>query len=276
MSSTAFDAALNAHYARKDLMAVITDALARAGKADGPLTPDDLAPFDQFHSRGKEATVDMARRAQIGRTDKVLDVGGGIGGAARFLAQEHGCHVTVIDLTEEFCRVGAMLTARAGLTERVTFRHGTALALPFPDESFDVVWTQHSTMNIGDKAALTRELVRVLGPSGRLVMHEILAGPTQPVHFPAPWARQPELSVLDTPDAFRARPASLGLIERAWEDATDPSLAWFRARLAAATSAPPPLGLHLLLGPDTRVMLANQLRNLEEQRIRIVMGAWGR
>ncbi|MBI1735465.1 MAG: methyltransferase domain-containing protein [Candidatus Rokubacteria bacterium] len=277
MSSTAFDASLNAHYGRKDLMAVVNAGLAAAGKADGPLTPDDLASIDQFHSRGKDATLEMARRAEIGPGARVLDVGGGIGGAARWLAREHGCHVTAVDLTEEFCRVGAMLTARAGLADRVVFRHGNALALPFPDGSFDVVWTQHSTMNIADKPALYRELARMMAPAGRLAMHEILAGPTQPVHFPVPWARRPELSFLDTPEQFRARPAALGLVERAWHDSTDVSLEWFRARSTPApASPPPPLGLHLILGADTRAMFANQLRNLQENRVRIAMGVWRR
>jgi hypothetical protein len=131
-------------------------------------------------------------------------------------------------------------------------------------------------MNIGDKAALTRELVRMLAPAGRLAMHEILAGPAQPVHFPVPWARQPELSFLDTPEAFRARPPALGVTERAWEDASASALEWFRARVAQAPAAPPPLGLHLLLGADTRPMLANQVRNLEEARVRVVMGVWSR
>jgi SAM-dependent methyltransferase len=274
MTSAGFDASLNAHYGRKDLMDVVLAGLAKAGKADGPLTPEDLAPIDQFHSRGKDGTVDMARHARIGAVDRVLDVGGGIGGAARLLAREYGCHVTVVDLTEEFVRVGTMLTARAGLADRVAFRHGNALALPFPDGAFDVVWTQHSTMNIADKDGLTRELARVLAPSGRLAMHEILAGPSEPVHFPVPWARRPELSFLDTPEGFRARPAKLGLAERAWEDSTDASLEWFAARATNVPSTPPPLGLHLVLGTETRAMFGNLLRNLRENRVRVAVGVW--
>ena len=270
----AFDASVSGHYGRKDLMDLVTTGLAKAGKAEGVLTPEDLAPLDQFHNRGKDGTVELARHAGISARDRVLDVGGGIGGPARLLARDHRCHVTVVDLTQEFVSVGTMLTARAGLGDRVAFRHGNALALPFPDGAFDVVWTQHSTMNIADKPALTRELVRVLAPSGRLAMHEVLAGPTQPVHFPAPWARRPELSFLDTPAEFRARPAALGLVERVWEDATELSIDWLRARATVAAGAPPPLGLHLVLGTETRAMLGNQVRNLEETRVRIVIGVW--
>ena len=96
------------------------------------LTPDDLAPIDQFHVGGKGATLALAALAGIGPTTRVLDVGGGFGGPARTLAVAYGCAVTVLDLTEEYCQVGEMLTARSGLSDRVAFRHGDALALAIP------------------------------------------------------------------------------------------------------------------------------------------------
>jgi SAM-dependent methyltransferase len=212
---------------------------------------------------------------------RVLDVGGGIGGAARLLASAHGARVTVVDLTEDFCRVGAALTARAGLSSRVDFRHANALELPFHDATFDLVWTQHSTMNIADKAALFRELARVTSSVGRIAMHEIVAGPEQPVHFPVPWARTADLSFLVPPDEFRALAAGAGLREAGWRDTSAESLEWFRARAAAMRAAAeggrrPPLGLHLILGDDFPAMFANQVRNLEERRVFVVMGTWSR
>ena len=127
---------------------------------------EGLAPLDQLHIRGKEATLDLARLAELTPGMLVLDVGGGIGGPARTLANEFGCVVTVLDLTEEFCRVGEMLTARTGLSDRVTFRPGNALDMPFPSSSFDRVWVQHSSMNIAAKERLFAEIHRVLRPGG--------------------------------------------------------------------------------------------------------------
>jgi SAM-dependent methyltransferase len=207
---------------------------------------------------------------------EVLDVGGGLGGPARTLARQPGCRVTVLDLTEEYCRVGADLTRRTGLADRVRFQHGNALALPFPAAAFDVVWTQHSSMNVDDKERLYGEIHRVLRPDGRLALHEVMAGPGGAPRFPVPWAREPALSFLRPPAAIRDLLAGLGLRERAWVDVSAPALAWFRERVAAAqaATAPPPLGLHLLLGADAGRMFANMLRNLEEGRIAVIQAVW--
>lgn len=227
---------------------------------------------DQLHSRGKEATLELARLAGLRADERVLDVGGGLGGPARTLAREVGCRVTVLDLTEEYCRVGEMLTARTGLGERVEFRHGDALAMPFADGAFDVAWTQHSTMNIADKERLYAEMRRALRPGGRLAMHEIMAGPVQPIHFPVPWAPDPSISFLRPPGEVRALLQALGFEEMAWEDVTQLSLGWLRERAAtaAAGQAGPPLGLHLALGSSFGMALRNVLRGLEEERLVIV------
>jgi len=139
------------HYARSDLGNIILAALAKAGKDANRLTPEDLAPIDEFHIRGRAATLELARAANVDSTKRVLDVGSGVGGTSRCLAREFGCHVTGIDLTEEYCRAAAMLSARIGLAELVDYRQGDATNLPFPDHSFDIVWTEHVAMNIPDK-----------------------------------------------------------------------------------------------------------------------------
>lgn len=267
---------LSAHYSRRGLHDAILAGLRAAGKDLDALTPDDLALVDQFHIRGKEATLELARLAEIERGMRVLDVGGGLGGPARTLASELGCRVTVLDLTEEYCRVGEDLTARAGLRDQVVFRHGDALDMPFPGGSFDLVWTQHSSMNIEDKERLYRESHRVLRVGGRLALHEIMAGSHAPIHFPVPWARDPSMSFLRPAAAVRALLAATGFEELAWVDVSAPSVEWFRQRVAAqATQAAPLLGLHVLLGADFAPMFKNQVRNLEEDRIAVIQGVWG-
>jgi SAM-dependent methyltransferase len=271
---------VNAHYGRQGLGEVILDGLRAAGKDPDRLTPDDLAPADQFHIRGKPATLELAQLAGLHADQQVLDVGGGVGGPARTLAHELGCRVTVLDLTEEFCRVGEMLNARTGLADRVTYQHGTALDLPFETASFDAVWTQHSTMNIADKERLYAEVFRVLRPGGRLAMHEIMAGPVQPIHFPVPWAPDPSISFLRTPEAVRSLLRQSGLVEVAWLNVTQPSLEWFHERIAAIDAAqasgPPPLGLHLLLGPFFVTAFRNTRRNLEERRLEVIQAVFER
>ncbi len=150
------DERVNRHYGWSGLMETIEEEIRRNGIDPTQVTVDDLAPVDNYHWHRLAGTLALARAATISAADIVLDVGGGIGGPARQLAHRYGCRVTVLDLTAEYCAVGATLTAWTNLKEQVSFVCGNALAMPFPDGSFDVAWTQHASMNIADKAGLYR------------------------------------------------------------------------------------------------------------------------
>jgi len=259
---------IQAHYTRSDLGSAILAALQKSGKDLDRLTPEDLAPVDEFHIRGRAATLELAKAARLDSSRHVLDVGSGIGGTSRCLAREFGCRVTGIDLTEEYCRTAAMLSARIGFQHLVDYRQGDATNLPFADASFDVVWTEHAAMNIPDKLRLYREMHRVLEPGGTLAIHDVLAGPSGAVLFPVPWARTPESSFLVTPDELRKLLDEAGFTVTDWSDTTEQARDWFVAVAERIRKEGlPPLGFHLLLGPDFQVMAQNQRRNLEEGRI---------
>ena len=268
------DLNVSEHYAHGGLAAAILAGLQQAGKNLDALTIDDLAPVDQFHIRGKQSTLELAERAGITSVMRVLDVGDGLGGPARTLASMLNCDVTVLDLTEEYCRVGQMLTEKVGLVDRVRHRHGNALTMPFPDASFDVVWTQHSSMNIADKAALYGEIRRALKTGGRFALHEIMAGDNTPIHFPVPWARHPSISFLRRPDEVRKLIDHAGFQNLTWLDETANVRLWFEKRIQAAATGLPSLGIHLLLGEDFLAMSQNQLRNLSEGRIAVVQAVF--
>ena len=260
--------AIQTHYTRADLGDVILAALEKAGKNISCLTPEDLAPIDQFHIRGRKATLELARAAGLDATMRVLDVGSGVGGTSRCLAKEFGCRVTGIDLTDEYCQAAAMLTARTGLAHLVEFRQGDATELPFDDQTFDVVWTEHVAMNIPDKTRLYREMHRVLKPGGTLAIYDVLAGPGGPVLFPVPWARTPDTSFLVQPDELRKLLEEAGFTVTDWMDTTETARSWFVALAEKIrTEGLPPLGFHVLLGPDFKEMAQNQGRNLQEGRI---------
>lgn len=263
--------AVASHYGVEDLGGRILGALEQMGKNVRALAPGDLAPVDEFHSRGREATIALAERAGVDRDSRVLDVGCGIGGSARYLAGTFGCRVTGLDLTPAFCEVAAALSERVGLAGLTTFQCGNALDMPFADGAFDIAWTEHAQMNISDKEALYAEIARVLVPGGTLALHDILQGPNGALHFPVPWADEPSISALVEPEALRTLLEQSGFAIREWEDSSQASLAWFRnAAGRIATQGPPPLGLHLLMGADARAKLGNTIRNLEEGRIAIV------
>jgi SAM-dependent methyltransferase len=216
----ATDTAISDYWAREGLGRAILDALAAAGKNLDALTIDDLAPADQFHGGGKDATLRLARLAGLTPGLRVLDVGGGLGGPARTLAVEFGCRVTTIDLTESYVRAAELLTARLGLGAQVTHQVGNALVLPFDDGGFDVVWTQNSGMNIADKPRLYAGFHRVLRPGGLLATQEPMAGPVQPIIYPVMWARDAASSFLRPPVEMRALIEAAGFRARAWDDVT--------------------------------------------------------
>jgi MPBQ/MSBQ methyltransferase len=266
--STELNQDIQQHYARPDLGNLILAALEKAGKDINRLAPEDLAPVDEFHIRGRAATLELARAAGVDSSKYVLDVGSGVGGSSRCLAREFGCRVSGIDLTDEYCRVAAMLSERIGLSALISYRQGDALNLPFPDGTFDVVWTEHVAMNIPDKPRLYREMYRVLKPGGTLAIYDILAGPSGPVLFPVPWARLPETSFVVTPAELRKLLDQGGFRVIDWADTTDAARAWF-VSLAEKIHKEglPALGFHVLLGPDFKEMAQNQRHNLEEGRI---------
>ena len=271
-----YSKAINRYYGQPDLSANILDALQRAGKDLNALTRDDLAPFDEFHIRGRAATMELASAAALREGMAALDVGSGVGGPARTLAAEFGCHVTGLDLTEEYCRAAEMLTDHVGLSEKVTIRQGNALEMPFEDGAFDVVLMHHTAMNIEDKERLFDEIRRVLRPGGRVALYEILAGSAAPPHFPVPWANDHAISFLVAPAEARRLLAATGFGEVAWTDLTEPSIEWFRQlRAAAGQGGPPPLALHLIID-NFAEKAANLLRNLEEDRIAVVQGIFER
>lgn len=264
-------------YGRGDLWERIESTLIANDLDPNRLTVEDLAAMDQFHSRGRDATLDLAEISGITADMRVLDVGGGLGGPARTLASEIGCTVEVLDLTEEFCTVGRELTARTGLDSLISFTHGNALDLPHEDATFDAVWTQHSTMNIPDKPGLYAEINRVLKPGGRLAMHEIFAVAGRDIHFPVPWARDEAISHIVTQEEARSTIFANGLDGITWTDESDEAAAWFRERAAAMPPEPPPvppLGLPVILGPAFREMFGNQVKNLAEGRITVARGVF--
>lgn len=255
------------HYGRGEVLNSILGALRDSGKDVTQLALTDLAPVDEFHIRGREATVELARRASLKPGLRVLDVGCGLGGSGRYLASEHQCKVIGIDLTNEYVDVANALAELVGLKHMVEYHQCSALDMPFDDGSFDVVWTEHVQMNIADKQAFYAEIARVLAPRGRLLFHDIFQGDGGPLHYPVPWSEDGSISFLALPGAVSEILGELGFSIRDWEDMSQPSLDWFVAAIEKLKlSGPPPLGLHLLMGNTFKTKFENQIRNLRERR----------
>jgi len=268
---------VNQHYGESGLMGRVLGALEESGINVQDAVSKDFSPGAEFHIGGRAATVKLANFAKLQSHHRVLDLGSGLGGPARTLAEEFGVHVDGVDLTREFCDVANELTRISGLSDRVTFFCGDALSLNVADHTYDVAWTQQSCMNIRDKGGLVREVNRVLKPGGTYVFQEVFGVDHGDfIHLLVPWARSAEMSFLSPPSRIYDLISGEGMKEVVWLDATDQFIEEYR-ELAAKTgdvTQRPALGVHLMLGEQSAIMRKNVVRNLEEGRVSVYQGVF--
>lgn len=265
------------HYHQPDLLESIMAGLEAAGISGSEITREHLSDLDEFHLQGAGISRQLAEKLDLKPGTKVLDVGCGVGGPCRMLADEFGCEVVGVDYTAEYIRTAKALSERVGLADKTSFIEANALDLPFADAAFDVVWTQHAQMNIADKPQLYTEIQRVLRPDGRFLFYDIFQGPAPGLEFPVPWAEVPEQSHLmpyaDLTGYFNHPEWQLHYQENHTENAIR---ALSAALEKAARGEAPKLGLNILMQGTTRIKLSNLLRCMQERRVVVFAGIYGR
>jgi sarcosine/dimethylglycine N-methyltransferase len=246
----------------------IEQALITIGKDLDHLAPADLAPLEDFHTMGRIATSQLVDLVGVTDADQVLDAGSGIGGTARFVADQYRCRVAAVDLTEEYCDTARWLNQLVGLDDRISVRQADVTALPFADGEFDVIFSQHVQMNIADKAGLYGEARRVLTEGGRLALWDITTGAPGEPDYPLPWADHPAVSHLATPAELRGIVESAGFAIDHWNDLTDQAASLMQVLL---TLPPNPLGLHAFV-TDFMRKATNLTTALTDGRLRAIQG----
>jgi SAM-dependent methyltransferase len=252
------------HYSHGALERAILDGLRLMGRAPEGANAKDLAAVDEFHMGGRRATEEFAAHLALRSGLRLLDIGSGLGGGARFVAEHHGCQVTGVDITPEYVEVATALTRLVGLDGRAAFQVGNATNLPFDDASFDRATLLHVGMNIPDKERLCREARRVLRSDGLFGIYDVMRlGDAQPT-FPTPWAAGAESSFLARPEDYRQALSAAGFALVGESDRRALALEMFRGMQArAAGDGPPPLGLHILMGRDAPTKVANMIAALD-------------
>src|SRR5262245_195881 len=257
------------HYTHGNLVAAIQGGIESLGKTIESVTVDDLAPVDEFHIGGRQASEDFLGQLDLSPETQVLDVGCGLGGAARFVASRYGCHVTGIDLTPEFIETAKALCRWVGLDSRVSLHQGSALEMPFADSLFDRAYMLHVGMNIDDKAKLCLEVSRVLRPSSLFGIYDIMSTGDGELTFPVPWATTATFSAVAKPAQYREALERTGFTVIAERNRRDFAVAFYdqlRAK-TAATGGPPSLGLHILMGRNTPEKVQNMIENVSNGRV---------
>lgn len=258
------DEDVSAHYASAGLLAAIRDGVARLGKTPATVTTEDLAPVDEFHIGGRQASEDFLGQLGLTPDQRVLDVGCGLGGTARFAATRYGSHITGIDLTEEYVTTGQAMCDWVGLGDRVSLRQGSALAMSFEADTFDGAYMLHVGMNIDDKRQLCAEVHRVLRPGACFGIYDVMRTGEGELAYPVPWAATSETSAVHSLDDYRAALRAAEFATTAERNRRDFALEFFAKLKARTTGArgSAPLGLHILMGDTTPRKIANMVANI--------------
>lgn len=268
------NAKIKEQYDQIGLYEVICIKLEQKGVDLKNVSRTDISGVDEFHVRGSEVSNELAKEIYLADT-QVLDLGCGLGGPARMLADRHNCKVTGVDLNEEYIKTARQLSDLTGLSDKTTFIHADAMNLPFEDSSFDVVWTQHVQMNIEDKATFYNEINRVLKDEGALVYYDIFQQGNGPINYPVPWADSPAISFLETTSIVNHILTELGFVELQTTNQTYKAKQFLtRAHIKLKKDGPSILGLDLLMGKLTIKKLKNILVGIEENKIELQSGIY--
>jgi ubiquinone/menaquinone biosynthesis C-methylase UbiE len=209
-----------------------------------PAADGALDGLDQFHLGGAEATDLLIASLGLTAGDRVLDVGAGFGGPARQVARRTGACVTGIDITPAYVDAARELTARTGLSDRVSFQVADVAAFA-PGALFPAAFTMHVQMNVEDKAAWFAQIARCLAPGARLAVWEICQPRPAGLAWPMPWSLDGTDSFVATPGALRAAIERGGFTTTEWVNETAWVQAWITRTLAGGPAAGPALPMIL-------------------------------
>lgn len=262
------------HYSKTNLFEEIVEILKLNGKDINKISRSDISTFDEFHVRG--ATVSRELASDVNISDyKVLDIGCGLGGASRLLADEYNCNVTGIDLCEEYIITSQKLSELISLSDKTNFIYGDATKLPFENSTFDVVWTQHTQMNIKDKKRFYSEIHRVLKNSGMFIYYDIFKTHNGDIEYPMPWADKSDISFLIKVEDMETILNNLKFKKEHTTDQTEAGIKIFeklQSKNKNLTTSTP--GLHLLMGDNYLIKNKNLHNALKNGSLKLQSGVY--
>jgi glycine/sarcosine/dimethylglycine N-methyltransferase len=175
---------------------------------------------EDIGAASRRTVEQMAADAEITADTRVLDVGAGYGGAARYLARTFGCPVTCLNLSEVENERNRELNRAQGLDHLIDVVDGSFEDLPFEDNSYDLVWSQDAFLHSGDRSRVVEEAVRVLRPGGQMIFTDPMAADGTPLSALSPILARLQLDSMGTPDFYRRNLLRLGVKSVDFQDET--------------------------------------------------------
>lgn len=239
-------------YTSGDLRTRLHAALRNAGKDPAVLLPGDLGEADHFHTGGRAATAAVAKELGIGLGTRVLDVGAGLGGPARYFASL-GAVVTGVERGEELVQLARELNTASAKSGSVSMLVAPGQRTNLATGSFDTAVMLHVGMNLENKAAVFAEVHRLLRPGGNFGIFDLMG--TNALAYPMPWADAPAASYVEVAPAYERYLRTCGFALRA--DVPSASTIPAAPPSAQALAGPPGLDVPLALGTDAQVRIRN-------------------
>lgn len=268
------DDALLAHYRHGNLLEAIESSFKKTGKKTGrkigakvsDITIDDLSAVDEFHLGGREATKNILKHVEFSNQADILDIGCGLGGVSRFIADHYRQSVTGIDLSAEYIETGNVLSHWVGLEQQVNLLQGNVQSMPFPDETFGGAVMFHVGMNIADKTKLFNEIYRVLRSGSFIVIYDIMLIGDDKLSYPVPWATNAETSFLATTCQYKEELTSTGFTVSLENNLRDFALSVFKKqrRVLKENGGLPAIGLHTLIGESAPIKFQNMVKGISQ------------
>lgn len=189
-----------------------------------------------------------AKLEGLGKGSKVLDIGAGYGGAARFLAKKYACQVVALNLSEKENQRDRELNQAQGLSDLIEVLDGSFEAIPLEDNSVDVVWSQDAILHSGQRDKVLQEVARVLKSGGQFIFTDPMQADECPDGVLQPILDRIHLSSLGSPKFYRDTAQSVGMSEVSFEVLTEQLVNHYSRVLQETQSRAEELSQHI--NPD--------------------------
>ena len=254
-------------WTRGDIHSRIHKAMSEAGLNDRKLEIEDLFPIDQYHARGIAATVDLGKRMPISENQRIIDIGCGLGGPARYFAKQFKCFITGIDITPSFIEIGNKFNNLTSMSKQVSLQIGNGENLDFEDETFDGGYSQHVTMNIKSRKEFFLEAFRVLKKGTFFAFSEHGLGPEGNPIFPLPWADTAEMSFLFSTESTIALLEEVGFYDIQIIETSEKYISGYEKMINTKSNKEKPiLGIHVIGGSTMKLRSINSMQCIKEKR----------
>ncbi len=261
-----YEKSISDQYMHGSLLKTIEAGLPKIGKTPETISIEDLSLIDEFHIGGRQATDNLIEQLNFSNQKHLLDIGCGLGGSARYLADKYDSCVTGIDLTSEYIEAGNILNKWVGLDNKITLRNCSAVSMPFPDDYFGGAYMLHVAMNISDKPLLFSQTHRVLKPGAFFGIYDVMRFENGELSYPVPWASDSSTCYLSSPAEYKKALKQAGFEVLDENNRREFALQFFKnvRKKVMANGGPPPIGLHTLMQESAAIKTKNMVYNISQ------------